>query len=178
MGQGQGLLIVYTGGGKGKTTAALGMTVRAVGYGHRVLIVQFIKGSWHYGELDGLKRLAPEVELVQGGEGFVGILDDTKERSEHERAAQHALALATEKLATDAYDLAILDEINYAIHLNLITLEGVQRLLAARPRRLDVVLTGNHAHPDIVEQADLVTEMREIKHPYQQGKMAKKGIDF
>lgn len=178
MGHGRGLLIVYTGGGKGKTTAALGMTVRAVGYGHKVLILQFIKGSWRYGELDGLKRLAPEVELVQGGEGFVGIIDDTKERSEHERAAHHALALAGEKLATDVYDLAILDEINYAVNLSLIPLEDVKRLIANRPRRLDLVLTGNHAHPDIVEMADLVTEMQEIKHPFQKGLKAKKGIDF
>lgn len=178
MGHGRGLLIVYTGGGKGKTTAALGMTVRAVGYGHKVLILQFIKGSWRYGELDGLKRLAPEVELVQGGEGFVGIIDDTKERSEHECAAHHALALAGEKLATDVYDLAILDEINYAVNLSLIPLEDVKRLIANRPRRLDLVLTGNHAHPDIVEMADLVTEMQEIKHPFQKGLKAKKGIDF
>ena len=178
MGQGRGLLIIYTGGGKGKTTAALGMTLRAVGYGHRALILQFIKGSWHYGELDGLKRLAPEVELIQGGEGFVGIIDDTKERSEHERAAQNALTLAREKLLTDAYDLAILDEINYALHMGLIELDAVRALIADRPRRLDLVLTGNHAHPDLIAQADLVTEMREIKHPYQQGIMAKKGIDF
>lgn len=178
MGHGQGMLIVYTGGGKGKTTAALGMAVRAVGYGHRVLILQFIKGSWHYGELDGLKRLAPEVELVQGGEGFVGIIDDTKELGEHEAAAQHALALATAKIATDAYDLVILDEINYAVQLNLITLDAVKQLIVSRPRRLDLVLTGNHAHADIIDMADLVTEMHEIKHPYQQGKKAKRGIDF
>ncbi|HKD75038.1 MAG TPA: cob(I)yrinic acid a,c-diamide adenosyltransferase [Ktedonobacterales bacterium] len=178
MGSGKGLLIVYTGGGKGKTTAALGMAVRAVGYGHRVLILQFIKGSWHYGEIDGLKRLAPEVELVQGGEGFVGIIDDTKELAEHEAAARQALAVAQEKIATDAYDLVILDEINYALQLNLIALEDVKQLIAGRPRRLDLVLTGNHAHPDIVEMADLVTEMREIKHPFQQGKKAKRGIDF
>ena len=178
MGTGKGLLIVYTGGGKGKTTAALGMTLRAVGYGHRVLVLQFIKGSWHYGELDGLKRLAPEVELVQGGEGFVGIIDDTKPLAVHEAAAREALALAREKLATDHYDLAILDEINYALHMGLIALEDVKQMIAARPRRLDLVLTGNHAHADIVEMADLVTEMREIKHPYQQGIKAKKGIDF
>src|SRR5271165_3157933 len=128
MGQGRGMLIIYTGGGKGKTTAALGMAVRAVGYGHRVLILQFIKGSWHYGEIDGLRRLAPEVELVQGGEGFVGIIDDTKERSEHELAAVQALQLAREKIATDAYDLVILDEINYALQLNLITLDPVKDL--------------------------------------------------
>lgn len=178
MGHGRGLMIVYTGGGKGKTTAALGMAVRAVGYGHKVLIIQFIKGSWHYGELDGLKRLAPEVELVQGGEGFVGIIDDTKERSEHQLAARHALTLAAEKLATDAYDLVILDEINYAVNLDLIALDDVMRLIANRPRRLDLVLTGNYAHPDIVALADLVTEMKEIKHPFQKGLKAKKGIDF
>lgn len=178
MGRGRGLLIVYTGGGKGKTTAALGMVLRAVGYGHRVLILQFIKGSWHYGELEGLQRLAPEVELVRGGEGFVGILDDTKPREAHEAAALSALALAREKLATDAYDLVILDEINYALNMRLIPLEDVKELITTRPRRLDLVLTGNHAHPDIVELADLVTEMCEIKHPFQKGLKAKRGIDF
>lgn len=178
MGRGRGLLIVYTGGGKGKTTAALGMTLRAVGYGHKVLILQFIKGSWHYGEMDGLRRLEPEVELVRGGEGFVGILDDTKPRETHEAAARQALTLAKEKLATDAYDLVILDEINYALNMGLIGLDDVKALLAGRPRRLDLVLTGNYAHPDIIELADLVTEMREVKHPYQKGLKAKRGIDF
>lgn len=178
MGHGRGLLIVYTGGGKGKTTAALGMVLRAVGYGHRMLILQFIKGSWHYGELDGLKRLAPEVEVIQGGEGFIGIIDDTKPHDEHEAAAQHALALAREKIATDAYDLVILDEINYALNMGLIALDDVKSLITQRPRRLDLVLTGNYAHEEIIALADLVTEMREIKHPYQKGLMAKKGIDF
>jgi cob(I)alamin adenosyltransferase len=178
MGSGKGLLIVYTGGGKGKTTAALGMALRAVGYGHRVLIMQFIKGSWHYGELESIKRLAPEVELLQGGEGFVGIVDDTLPREDHVAAARAALTTARAKMATDAYDLVILDEINYALQLDLITLDDVKALIAERPRRLDLVLTGNHAHADIIEMAELVTEMREIKHPYQQGLSAKKGIDF
>jgi cob(I)alamin adenosyltransferase len=154
------------------------MTLRAVGYGHHVLIVQFIKGSWHYGELDGIKRLAPEVELIQGGEGFVGIIDDTKERSEHEQAACQALRTAAARIATDAYDLVILDEINYALQLQLLEVEPVIDLIVQRPARLDLVLTGNHAHPDIVALADLVTEMREIKHPFQRGLKAKKGIDF
>ncbi|MBA3824751.1 MAG: cob(I)yrinic acid a,c-diamide adenosyltransferase [Ktedonobacterales bacterium] len=175
---GRGLLIVYTGGGKGKTTAALGMALRAVGYGHRVLIVQFIKGSWHYGELTSIQRLAPEVELLQGGEGFVGIVDDKLPIEDHVAAAQAALAMARTKIATDVYDLVILDEINYAVQLGLITLEEVKQLVAARPTRLDLVLTGNHAHEDLIAMADLVTEMREIKHPYQQGQSAKKGIDF
>ncbi len=178
MGQGKGLLIIYTGGGKGKTTAAMGMAIRAAGYQHRVLILQFIKGSWHYGEIDGLRRLAPEVTLIQGGEGFVGIIDDTKALTEHEQAAQAALAVANREIATDVYDLVILDEINYALNLGLIALDEVKALIANRPRRLDLVLTGNYAHADLIEQADLVTEMREIKHPFQQGQMAKKGIDF
>jgi cob(I)alamin adenosyltransferase len=178
MGQGRGLLIVYTGGGKGKTTAALGMALRAAGYHHRVLIVQFIKGSWHYGELESIQRLAPEVELVQGGEGFVGIIDDTKPLSDHELAARRALELARQRIASDACDLVILDEINYAINLGLIDLGAVKDLIVHRPRRLDLVLTGNYAHPDLIELADLVTEMREIKHPFQRGQKAKKGIDF
>jgi cob(I)alamin adenosyltransferase len=178
MGKSNGLLIVYTGGGKGKTTAALGMAVRSTGYGRRTLILQFIKGSWRYGEIDGLKRLAPEVEFLQGGEGFVGIVDDDKPREDHAAAAQAALALARARVASDSYDLVILDEINYAVDLGLIALDDVIALVKDRPPRLDLVLTGNHAAPEIVELADLVTEMREIKHPYQRGLKAKKGVDF
>ena len=139
-----GLVIVYTGGGKGKTTAALGMALRAVGYGHKVCMIQFIKGSWHYGEMDSSKRLVPEFELVAAGKGFVGILD----------------------------------EINYAVNLGLIKSSNVVELIKTKPKKLDLVLTGNHAKEEIIELAGLVTEMKEIKHPFKSGKKAKKGIDF
>ncbi len=174
----KGLVIVYTGNGKGKTTAALGLCVRAVGYDEKVCIVQFIKGSWKYGELDGIKRLAPNVELYQKGLGFVGIIDDKLDRSEHIKAAEEAVSFAKEKILSGKYDIVILDEINVALNLGLIKVEQVMDLIDVKPELLDLVLTGRNAHPEIIERADLVTEMREIKHPYQKGIMAQKGIDF
>ena len=173
-----GLVIVYTGGGKGKTTAALGMALRAVGYGHQVCMIQFIKGSWHYGEMDSSKRLVPEFELVAAGKGFVGILDDTSPIEEHEKYAQEAIQTCKEKILSEKYDLIILDEINYAVDLGLINIESVMELIKIKPKKLDLVLTGNHAKDEIIELADLVTEMKEIKHPFKSGIKAKKGIDF
>jgi cob(I)alamin adenosyltransferase len=174
----RGLLIVYTGHGKGKTTAALGMCVRALGYRWRVCIVQFVKGSWKYGELRGVRRLAPEVELHTVGEGFVGIVDDTKERSVHIAAAKDGVAFAREKIASREYPLVILDELNVALKLELIDRGDVESLLEARSEEQHVVITGRDAPDWLVERADLVTEMKEIKHPYQQGILAQKGIDW
>jgi|TARA_B110000014_G_C20075654_1_gene561444 cob(I)alamin adenosyltransferase len=173
-----GLIIVYTGGGKGKTTAALGMALRAVGYDHKVCMIQFIKGSWHYGEMDSSKKLAPEFELVAVGKGFVGILDDTSTKEEHEKYAEEAMKICQEKILSENYDLVILDEINYAVNLGLINLKSVIELIKSKPKKLDLVLTGNHAKEEILHLADLVTEMKEIKHPFQSGIKAKKGIDF
>jgi cob(I)alamin adenosyltransferase len=174
----RGLVIVYTGNGKGKTTAALGLCIRAVGYDEKVCIIQFIKGSWKYGELDGIKRLAPNVELYQKGLGFVGIIDDKLDKSEHIRAAREALEFAREKIESDKYDIVILDEINVAVGLELIKVEDVMGLIDCKPELTDLVLTGRNARQEIIERADLVTEMREIKHPYQKGIMAQRGIDF
>jgi len=133
----KGLVIVYTGDGKGKTTAALGLCVRAVGYDEKVCIIQFVKGSWKYGELDGIKKLAPNVELYQKGLGFVGIIDDKLDKSEHIRAAGEALAFADEKMHSEQYDIVILDEINVAIHLNLISVDDVLSLIDNKPESLD-----------------------------------------
>lgn len=174
----RGLVIVYTGNGKGKTTAALGLCVRAVGYDEKVCIIQFIKGSWKYGELDGIKRLAPNVELYQKGLGFVGIIDDKLDKSEHIKAANEAVEFAREKIESDKYDIVILDEINVAVGLELIKVEDVMELIDCKPELMDLVLTGRNARQEIIERADLVTEMREIKHPYQKGIMAQRGIDF
>ena len=174
----KGLVIVYTGGGKGKTSAALGLVLRAVGYNHKVCMVQFVKGSWHYGELDSAKRLAPEFELITAGKGFVGILDDKSPREEHVKAANDTLAISREKIMSDKFDVVILDEINYAIQLELLKLDDVLQLIKAKPTELDLVLTGNHATKEVIELADLVTEMKEIKHPFKSGIKAKKGIDF
>ncbi|UCE66616.1 MAG: cob(I)yrinic acid a,c-diamide adenosyltransferase [Candidatus Zixiibacteriota bacterium] len=174
----KGLVIVYTGDGKGKTTAALGLCIRAAGYDKRVCIIQFIKGSWKYGELDGIKKLAPNVELYQKGLGFIGIIDDKLDKSEHIKAAGETLGFAKEKMHSGKYDIVILDEINVAIHLNLISVEDVISIIDNKPESLDLVLTGRNAKDEIIERADLVTEMREIKHPFQKGIKAKKGIDF
>ncbi len=173
-----GLLIVYTGNGKGKTTAALGIVVRAAGYALKTLMIQFIKGSWHYGEKDGAKLLAPYFELEEMGKGFYKILDDKLPEEEHRKAAKAALRRAREALTSEAYDIVILDEINVALSTGLVTLEEVKEVVAAKPKSCHLVLTGRDAHPDIIEMADLVTEMREIKHPYQKGQLAQKGIDF
>lgn len=174
----RGLVICYTGNGKGKTTAALGMCIRAAGYNMKVAIVQFIKGSWHYGELDGIKLLAPYVELQTAGKGFVGILDDKLPREEHLHAAREALAIAEKKLVSGAYDIVILDEIFVGLGLELITAKNILDLMARKPERVNLVLTGRGAPPEVIAAADLVTEMTEIKHPYQQGIKARRGIDF
>jgi len=174
----KGLVIVYTGGGKGKTSAALGLVLRAVGYNHKVCMVQFVKGSWHYGELDSAKRLAPEFELITAGKGFVGILDDKSPREEHVKAANDTLAISKEKIMSGKFNVVILDEINYAVQLELLKIDDVIDLIKSKPSELDLVLTGNHAAKEVIEIADLVTEMKEIKHPFKSGIKAKKGIDF
>jgi cob(I)alamin adenosyltransferase len=174
----KGLLIVYTGNGKGKTTSALGMCVRAVGYDWKVCLIQFIKGSWKYGELKGLKRLEPNVELHVVGEGFVGIIDDNKSFEQHREAARNGVSLALEKIRSGKYELVILDELNVAMKLGLVTDEEVKSILDARSETQHLVITGRDAADWLKEEADLVTEMREIKHPYQKGMLAQKGIDW
>ena len=173
-----GLVIVYTGKGKGKTTAALGMALRAIGYNHKICMIQFIKGSWHYGEMSSTKKLEPEFELIAAGKGFVGIIDDKTPREEHEKIAREAIHISKEKIQSGKYNIVILDEINYAINLGLVNLKDVLELIKSKPVTLNLVLTGNHAKQEIIEIADLVTEMKEIKHPFQSGIKAKKGIDF
>ena len=174
----KGLVIVYTGKGKGKTTSALGIVLRAVGYGKKIGMIQFIKGSWHYGEMYSSKRLEPEFEMIAVGKGFVGILDDVSSRNEHEMVAMEALKISKEKINSGNYDIIILDEINYAVNLKLIKIEDIISLIKLKPENVDLILTGNHAKSELIEIADLVTEMKEIKHPFQNGIKAKKGIDF
>lgn len=176
--EGKGLLVIYTGDGKGKTTAALGMCVRAVGYNWKVCIIQFIKGSWKYGELKGIKRLAPNVELHTVGEGFVGIIDDDKSFEEHRAAARKGVQLALDKINSNEFQLVILDELNVAMDLGLVTEEEALEILAARSEKQHLVITGRNAADALVQKADLVTEMKEIKHPFQQGILAQKGIDW
>ena len=173
-----GLVIVYTGNGKGKTTAALGMALRAVGYNHKICLIQFIKGSWPYGEMESAKRLEPELELIIVGKGFVGIIDDKSPREDHVKIAKEAIQISKEKILSGNYNIVILDEINYAINLDLIKVNEVIELIKSKPENLNLVLTGNHAKKEIIDIADLVTEMKEIKHPFKSGIKAKKGIDF
>ena len=173
-----GLTIVYTGKGKGKTTAALGIVLRAVGYEKKVCMIQFIKGTWHYGEMTSSKKLEPEFEMITVGKGFVGIIDDKSPKEDHKEIAKEAIKISNEKIQSGKYDIVILDEINYAVNLDLISVKDVLNLIKSKPQKLDLVLTGNYAKDEVIEIADLVTEMREIKHPFQRGIKAKKGIDF
>lgn len=173
----KGLILVNTGNGKGKTTAALGMGLRAWGQGLKVLVLQFIKGGWKYGELKALEKLGPDFVIRQMGEGFIKGADD-KSLDEHRHAAVEALQAARAEFSSGNYDLIILDEILYAIHYGLVAQDDVLNLLSAKPESLHVVLTGRNASPEIIDMADLVTEMREIKHPFTQGIPAQKGIEF
>ncbi|MCL4393911.1 MAG: cob(I)yrinic acid a,c-diamide adenosyltransferase [Chloroflexi bacterium] len=174
----RGFVIVYTGDGKGKTTAALGMAMRALGRGWRVLMVQFMKGTWHYAELDTAKRLAPDFEIVPMGKGFYRILDDRYTEEDHRSAARAALQFARAKMESGEYDLLILDEVNNAVSTGLLPVEQVLQFIDAKPADFNLVLTGRGAPQELIDRADLVTEMREVKHPYQKGILAQKGIDF
>ncbi|MCL6636215.1 MAG: cob(I)yrinic acid a,c-diamide adenosyltransferase [Peptococcaceae bacterium] len=173
----KGLVIVNTGNGKGKTTASLGMAFRAWGQGLKVLVLQFIKGGWKYGELKAVEKLGPNFEIRQMGEGFIKGKDD-KSLDEHRHAAREALNAARAEISSGKYDLIILDEVLYAVYYGLVSLDDVLALIGQKPENLHLVLTGRNAPPEIVERADLVTEMREIKHPYTQGIPAQKGIEF
>lgn len=173
----QGLIIVYTGPGKGKTTAAMGMALRSAGHHLKSLMIQFIKGSWHYGELDAAKKLYPYFEIMPMGKGFIR-LDRVEPDPEDIKAAAEAWNIFKEKMNSDEFDIIILDEINYAIAYNLIDLGDLLEVLESKPVGLHLVLTGRNAHPKIIEMADLVTEMKEVKHPFQKGIKAIKGIEF
>jgi cob(I)alamin adenosyltransferase len=176
----RGLVIVNTGDGKGKTTAALGLVLRAAGNGLRVYIIQFIKGRWKTGESKSLAALAPNVEVVRMGTGFTieRLRDPRISMSEHEEAAARAFERAREVVASGEYDMVVLDEILGSIKANLVTLDQVLELIREKPPALHLVLTGRGAPPEIVDAADLVTEMRPVKHPYQQGIKAQRGIEF
>ncbi len=174
----KGLIITYYGNGKGKTTAALGVALRAVGYDLKVCMIQFIKGEWDYGEIYSSNRLKPNFELIIAGKGFVGILDDDHDISEHVVSAKAALDLAKEKIDSLQYDTVILDEINYALKLKLIEEHELISILQAKPSEVNIILTGNYLTDQILNISDLVTEMREVKHPFKKGIRAKKGIDF
>ena len=179
----RGLIVVYTGTGKGKTSAALGAALRALGHGWRVLVIQFFKGDWPvvFGEVEMGKRLAPQFEVLQLGRGFVKYMGDQKPFEEHLAAAKDALRVAKEKIVSGGYDLIILDEIIYAIDyagVQLVRVEEVLELMEAKPPSLHLILTGRNAPQAIIDRADLVTAMDEVKHPWQQKIPAQVGIDY
>lgn len=173
----KGLVIIYTGEGKGKTTAALGLILRAVGYKRKCLIIQFGK-VWFTGEITGVKKLSPYVKLIQGGKGFVKILGDKLPISEHKKAASQTWELLYKEIISDKWDVVVADEIIGTLKSKILPKEKIIKLIRDKPARLDLVLTGHHMPKSLIKYADLVTEMRELKHPYQKGILAKKGIDF
>ena len=167
-----GLIIVHTGDGKGKTTAALGLAIRAFGAGLKVLILQFIKGKKISGELNALSQLGIEIRRL--GLGFV-----IKENfAEQKKSARVAVELARTEILSGAWDLIILDEINYAVKFGLVDAAEISELLKIRPPELHLVFTGRDALPALIDAADLVTEMKLIKHPFRQGIAAQSGIEF
>lgn len=173
-----GLNVVITGHGKGKTTSALGIALRAVGYNMKVCIIEFMKGDMYSGEIDGIKRLSPNVDLYLTGKGFCGIKGDKYSFAEHRVHAQDAIKLAKEKMSFGNYDILILDEINNALKLKLVDLQQVLTLIDEKPLLMHLVLTGRDAHPEVIKRAHTVTEMKEIKHAYRKGIEPQKGIDY
>jgi len=172
-----GLVVVLTGHGKGKTSSALGMVVRAVGHGLRVCLISFMKGDLYAGEYDGLKML-PGVEHHLTGKGFCGIQGNPYPHAEHRRNAQDAIMLAKEKLLSGSFDILILDEINNSLKLRLVDLPQVLELIDFKPPGLHLVLTGRDAHPEVISRAHTVSEMQEVKHAYRQEIEPQKGIDY
>jgi cob(I)alamin adenosyltransferase len=171
----KGLIQVYTGNGKGKTSAALGLALRAVGRGLKVYVIQFIKGGFDYGELYVVDKI-PNFKLKAFGRGkFVTSKPPEKEDV---KLAEEALRLAREVVGGGEYDVVILDEINVAMHLKLIKPKEVLKMIESKPEDVEVVLTGRDAPEEIVEIADLVTELKEVKHPFNRGYQARKGIEY
>ncbi len=174
----QGLVVVITGNGKGKTTSAMGMALRSAGHGLNVCIIQFMKGDIYSGEWDGVKLLGELVELIPTGKGFCGIQGNPYPFSEHRQNAQDALILVEEKMRSGRYQVLILDEINNALDLQLIDLEQVLQILNNRPPELHLIMTGRNAHTEIIDAADTVSEVCEIKHAYRKDIEPQPGVDY
>jgi cob(I)alamin adenosyltransferase len=173
----KGLILINTGPGKGKTTAALGTAFRAVGCGMRVLFLQFLKGSWHYGELDAVLPHGDNFVIKQLGRGFVKV-GNAETDPEDQRMVDEAWEESKAAILSGDWDLIVLDEINYTIGYGMLDPDKVVETLLQRPEMLHVILTGRNAHPKLVEIADTVTEMREVKHAYQKGILAQRGIEY
>lgn len=194
----KGLVQVYTGNSKGKTTASLGLALRAIGHGFKVCMVQFMKGGAYTGELFAAPRLYPNLKILQYGitcpysslirQGdakccgcgacFPLLNKEDKNQQKVEKLVRMALTAADEVISSDDFDIVILDEINNMFSYNLVTIEDVKNLLQKKPSQVEVVLTGRNAPPEIIELADLVTEMNLIKHPFQQGISSRRGIEY
>ena len=172
---GQGLVLVYTGDGKGKSSSAFGVIVRTLGWGKRVGVVQFIKGTWITGERRFFERFPDQLDWHTMGEGFTW---DTQDRDRDIAAAEAAFARARSMMTDGIYDLVVLDEINIALRYNYLCMRAVLNALDARSNRTSVILTGRDAKLELCEYADLVSEMREVKHPFAAGIKALRGIDF
>jgi cob(I)alamin adenosyltransferase len=173
-----GLIVVLTGHGKGKTTSALGMALRAAGHDMKVCIIHFMKGDMYSGEIDGIKKLASNIELHLTGRGFCRIYGNHYPFEEHRTNAQEAMKLAEEKMLSGMFDMLILDEIHNALKLKLIDLSQVLDLIEKKPPLMHLVLTGRDAPQEIIEKAHTVSEVREVKHAYRQKIEPQKGIDY
>lgn len=172
---GRGLVLVHTGDGKGKSSSAFGVVARALGWQHKVGVVQFIKGKWETGERNFFSNFPDSLDWYTMGDGFTWNTQDLKSDTE---AANAALARGAQMMASGRYDLMVLDEINIALRYDYLTVDDVLIALKNRDDRTSVVLTGRDAKPALCEYADLVSEMVEVKHPFQSGIRAKQGIDF
>lgn len=171
----QGLTMIFTGHGKGKTTSALGLAFRALGHGMPVALIQFIKGSWQYGELVSAQRFSDLLDFHVMGRGFTWQSADL---AEDIKAAREAWDFAAQTILADRHRLVILDELTYLITYDMVPEAEILAVLQKKPPAMHVVITGRDASPGLIAFADLVTEMTEIKHPYQKGVKAQKGIEF
>lgn len=174
-----GLVIIFTGNGKGKTTAALGMAMRAAGHGMKTCVIQFIKSaSAGYGELSAAEMSKGLIEITPLGRGFMNLGRGKEPSPEDTELALKTFAAAREKVLSGQYDMVVLDEFTYMVHYRLLPLEEILSLIREKPEELHLVITGRNAHPELLARADLVTEMQEVKHPLKSGIKAQKGIEF
>jgi cob(I)alamin adenosyltransferase len=173
----KGLVIVYTGNGKGKTTAALGMALRAAGHGKKTLIVQFIKSFHNYGEIKFAKKYHCGISIKTMGKGYVKIKGDRYPFKEHVKSAKAAFQFAKDQILSKKYDIVVLDEINIALDKKLLTVQEVAELIQQKPSQLHLILTGRSAPKKLIQLADLVSEVKEVKHPFKKGILAQKGIE-
>ncbi len=173
------MIYIFTGNGKGKTTSAIGQALRVIGQGKKAAILQFIKSrKWPTGEEKAISFFGSRFYLYKGGRGFVGIMGDKLPRKVHKEAAQKLLKKAEKIILSKKFDLVILDEINVALSLRLISLRNLLSLIKKNPSQIDLILTGRSAPKKLIQMADLATEFKEIKHPFQKGVWGKKGREF